>query len=451
MNSNSATITVSADASGNATASIKSALTGTATIKAAVATKYTAVKTVNFTTPAADNIFTVAAFTDNVAADGTTTMVLTAAINKSLPTSAQSVVFTADNGATFSNNTPTITVSADGSGNAIAYLKKATEGPVHVTMADLGVTRNLTVTFVAPNADNVFTIAPFTDNTIADGVSTMTLTAAVNKKLPVASQVITFTADNSATFSNNTGTMTITADGAGNAIAYLKKATEGSVHVTMTGLGVSRNLTVNFVAPTADNVFTIASFTDNVMADGVSTMVLTAAVNKKLPLSAQTVTFTADNSATYSNGNPTATATADAAGNATVYLKKSVEGPVHVTMASGSVTRSLTVNFTRSVPDNMLLSNNPSVSSGFGNNLAISISLQKNIGKPAAGYQFVYSATDSGGNQIGVFSNGTASDANGAATVNFTTGNSAYKGIVKIIIALQQNPAISQVTSVLVN
>ncbi|MEA5259189.1 hypothetical protein VB264_15440 [Arcicella aquatica] len=352
VNSNSTTITVSADALGKATVSIKSAITGTATIKATVATKYTAVKTVNFTAPSADNIFTVAAYTDNVTADGITTMILTAAINKSLPTSAQSVVFAADNGATFSNNTSNITVPADGAGNAIAYLKKAAEGPVHVTMTGLGVTRNLTVNFVAPNADNVFTISPFTDNIMADGVSAMTLTAAVNKRLPVVSQIIAFTADNSATFSNNTGNMTINADGAGNAIAYLKKTAEGPVHVTMTGLGI---------------------------------------------------------------------------------------------------TRSLTVNFTRSVPDNMLLTNNPSVSSGFGNNLVINISLQKNIGKPATGYLFVYSATDSDGNPVGVFSNGTASDANGVASVNFTTGSSTYKGIVNITIALRQNPGISQTTSVLVN
>lgn len=451
LNSNSNTITLGIDDKHQATVFLKSGTQGTATIRATVASTYSATSTVNFAAPDADKIFTVAPFTDNVAADGTTTMVLTVAVNKNLPAADQSIVFTADNNATFTNNTGSMTIPTDGSGNAIAYLKKSAEGPVHLTMTDLGVTRNITVNFVAPNADNIFTIAPFTDNIVADGLTTMVLTAVVNKKLPVAAQTVTFTADNGATFSNNTPTTAATADASGNAIAYLKKSTEGPVHVTLSSGGATRSVSVTFVAPNADNIFTIAPFTDNIMADGVSTMVLAAVVNKNLPLAAQTVSFTADNSATFSNGNPTNSATADASGNAIAYLKKSVEGPVHVTMTSGGATRNLMVNFIRSVPDNIMLTNNPTLTSGFNNNLTITITLLKNVGKPATGYLFVYNATDSNGNTIGVFSNGTASDANGGATVNFTTGSSTYKGVVKITIALQQNPGISQTTSILVN
>ncbi|QKJ32821.1 hypothetical protein HQ865_24715 [Mucilaginibacter mali] len=384
-------------------------------------------------------------------ADNINTVTLTATVPNDSDPQTQ-VVFTTDLGTFVNSNSNTITTGINDNYQCVVQLKSAAAGTATIRASVLTLySATTTVTFTAPNADNIFTLAPFTDNVAADGTTTLVLTAVINKSLPATAQSIVFTADNSATFSNNTGTITIPADATGNAIAYLKKSAEGPVHVTMTDLGVTRSITVNFIAPNADNIFTIAPFIDNIMADGVSTMVLTAAVNKKLPVASQTVTFTADNGATFSNGNPSVTATADAAGNAITYLKKTVEGPVHVTMASGGATRSLTVNFTRAVPDNMLLTNNPAMTSGFGNNLSINISLLKTIGKPATGYLFSYNATDSSGNLLGIFSNGTASDANGAATVNFTTGNSPYKGIVKITIALQQYPAISQTTTVLVN
>jgi hypothetical protein len=285
----------------------------------------------------------------------------------------------------------------------------------------------------------------------ADNLTTLPLTVIIPTGSDPQTQVI-FTTDLGTFLNSNSNTITVSANANGQAIAYIKSAAIGTATVKATvQTTYSATKTIHFNTPNADSIFTIGPYTDSIMADGASTMIFKAAINKNLPAAGQSVTLTADNGATFSNGNATVTVNADGTGNATAYLKTSTIGPVHVVLSDGNVTRNLTVNFVVSLPDYMLLNAQPSLASGFGNSLPIKITLMKNIGKPSLGFLFNCTAVDNIGNSIGVFSNQTASDMNGSATVNFTTGNSTYKGMVRITIAVQQDLSVNASINVLIN
>lgn len=294
---------------------------------------------------------------------------------------------------------------------------------------------------------------PGVENNPADNATALSLTVIIPKSSDPQTQVV-LTTDIGTFVNSNSNTITASVNSAGQATAAIKSAVIGSATIKAAIAGqtsYSVLKSVNFTAPDPNSIFTVAPFVDNIMADGSSETVLTAVVTKTLPSGAQSVVFTADNGALFSNGTSTTTATADASGNATAYLHSSTIGPVHVTMFDDNVTRNQTVNFARSVPDYMLLNALPSLAVGFGNSLSIAVSLTKATGKPSPGYLFTCTAVDSSNNLIGLFSSQPASDANGSATLTFTTGTSTYKGIVKITIALQQYPNINSSINVLVN
>jgi hypothetical protein len=276
----------------------------------------------------------------------------------------------------------------------------------------------------------------------------------VNKSLPASSQSVVFTADNTATFTTGsgtgTGTTTITADGTGKATAYLKSSAVGPVNVSLTAGGVLRNYVVNFLSPEADNVFVINSYNNHVLADGASVTTIVATVNKNLKGS-KNVTFKADNGAIFSAGSGETTLNPDASGVVTAYLKSSTIGEAHVSLTCGGITRNITINFDRAFPDMILLSSATALTSGAGNSIPITITLSKNTGTPSGGFLFNYNAVDINGNNIGIFSNQTASSSTGGATVSYSGGSSTYKGVVTITASLQLNPSIKASTNILIN
>jgi hypothetical protein len=165
---------------------------------------------------------------------------------------------------------------------------------------------------------------PEAETMAADDYNTIKLTVIVPPYSDALTPVV-FTTDLGTFQSSNTTTVTVNADGNGEAIAYLKSGTLGAATITATvGTKYSAVKTVNFTLPDADNVFTVPTFNASAQADGKSTIEITALVNKNLP-GARSVVFTADNSATFSTGTSTggiatATVTADATGKATGYM-----------------------------------------------------------------------------------------------------------------------------------
>ena len=287
------------------------------------------------------------------------------------------------------------------------------------------------ITFTNPNPQTL----------AADGYDTINLTAHIQSDSDPDKRAITFTTDNG-TFTNGLATITVTADNSGNATTAIK----GTVVATATVKATVQTTfvafkTVNFVAPDPTTIFKINPITGGVPADGVTTVTIGAVVNKALLFTSQSVIFTADGG-TFGNGTATITQVVDPSGNAIAYLKSTTFGTYHVSLSNNGVIQTVPVSFVKAVPDFMLLSASTSLASGYANTLAISIALKRNIGTPSPNFLLNYNAVDVNGIGTGIFSSGTASDANGNATVNFTMGNSTYKGPVTITISLQQDPPV---------
>jgi hypothetical protein len=302
-----------------------------------------------------------------------------------------------------------------------------------------------------PDWSGVITFTnPTAQTLVANGYDTVTLTAHINPNSDPDKRTITFTTDYG-TFTNGQPTIVLNADQNGNATTAIK----GTVVATATIKATIQTIftatkKIYFVAADPSMIFKVNPITDSIPSDGVSTIAIGAVVNKALLITQQNMVFTTDGG-TFGNGTATITLAADSNGNATAYLKSSTFGTKHVSLVNNNVTQVVAVNFIKALPDTILLSALSVLGSGYNNSLAIGIVLKRNVGSVSPTFFFIYNATDNSGNQVGEFFNGTASDQNGNASVAFTMGNSTYKGLVTITVALQQNPAIKAMVNVLIN
>ncbi|WP_316847120.1 hypothetical protein [Pedobacter psychrodurus] len=381
---------------------------------------------------------------ESIPADNLSTLKVTVQIKADADPDKRDVVFTSDIG-TFTNGTPTITIIADKDGRAIAYLKSAVAGlsTLSAQVKDFKVSKTVTFTsFGGISLEN-----PAAENLAADNVSTLKIAAHISPETDPSKRAIVFSTD-LGTFGNNTPTVSIVADNSGNAVAYLKGAAMGVASVRISNEGNIATKVVNFTAPAPDNVFTVQPITDNVASDNVSNVVITAMVNKSMPLAAQKITFETDQGS-FSNGNKTIEVSADIDGKVVAYLKNDEPSAAHVGLSLAGINRKYTVNFIRALPDYIQLSSAATLASGPTSSLAVSITLKRNVGKPNADVALEYSATDSNGAVIGSFSNGTLSTAEGTASVNFNPGGSTYKGLVRITVWVKGLPSVKSTVEVM--
>ena len=373
---------------------------------------------------------------ESIVADNISSLLITAHIDPKSDLDKKTIVFTTEVG-TFTNNTATISVVADKDGNASTFLKSGATGRTIVKASTQSIVASKTVLFTP------FSGISFDDATpaslAADNVSLLKITAQINPNNDADKRTVVFTTD-LGTFSNNAQSVSLIADANGKAVTYLKGTAAGTAMIKIVNQTYSANRVVNFTVANPDNIFKTATIIDNVAADGFSTILITASINKNFA-APQTMVFTTD-VGTFSNGQKTINITADPEGNINAYLKSDAATAAHVSLSFGGINRNYTLNFVRAIPDYMLLTSANSLIAGIGNFVPITASLKRNIGKPGADFTFEYSATDANGNPLGLFTNGKSSDASGEATVNYSAGNTTYKGPVKITISLKQQPLV---------
>jgi hypothetical protein len=373
---------------------------------------------------------------ESIVADNISSLLITAHIDPKSDLDKKAITFTTDIG-TFTNNTTTIIVTADKDGNASTFLKSNASGRTIVKATAQSVVASKPVLFtpfsgISFDDSNPATLA-------ADNVSLLKITAQINPNNDVEKRTVVFTTD-LGTFSNNAQSANVIADANGKAVTFLKGNAVGTATIKIANQGYSANKAITFTVANPDNIFKTSTIIDNVAADGVSTILIAASINKNFGTS-QKINFSTD-VGSFSNGLKTMDIIADQDGNVNGYLKSDAATAAHVSLSFGGINRNYTLNFVRAIPDYMLLTSANSLIAGIGNFVPITASLKRNIGKPGADFTFDYSATDVNGNPLGLFTNGKSSDANGEATVNYSAGNTTYKGPVKITISLKQYPLI---------
>ena len=202
------TITLLADANGNASSQIKSDAPGTANVTASCNGFSTSIA-LTFATPNPDNIVK---FDNNLltntTADGVSTLALRAVINNATPAALRKVTFASDQG-TLANGQTTQDVIPDANGIAATTLRSGTEGTANVSITHRNVTRTMAFNFTRAYPDTIMLLSNFTLQ--AGLANSTTITTQLNRNIgkPGMNFEIDYTA----------------ADNLGNSIGQFKNAT----------------------------------------------------------------------------------------------------------------------------------------------------------------------------------------------------------------------------------
>jgi hypothetical protein len=306
--------------------------------------------------------------------------------------------------------------------------------------------------------DEVLLLTASPDAIPANGFSTSRITA----------RVTTSTTRNlTIAFTSSGGTLSPTTthapDGAGEASVFL---TSESVPKTVTVTAdvkegadvlVSRSVTVTFGPATADSVLRLITSSNQIEADGVSSVFLQAELN---PAGAsRTVSFkTTDGSfaregATPKREEPNVTAGAD--GIARVQLFAPVTpGSALVTAttigANGAAgfSATQTITFSPAVPDFMSVSADPlAVSRAVETNkITVTAKLSRPIGKVSTNTLVDFSiVNDASGQPFGRFQNITRSDDSETATAEFVPGTTGTLGLATITARVRNTNVTAQI------
>ena len=343
-NSASVTDSVTTNASGVAKATLTSLRAGTATVTASaqgliqtVPTTFIADAATAQIASGAMTVVTNHAATDGVATNSVQVVVTDANGNR---LNGQSVSFKADNGATIAASGV-----SDGNGEITLPITSTTAGDSLVTATINGSSQSVTVSFEADGntariADGALVMVD--NDALANGSDTNTVRATVTDAAgnPVSGISVSFSATHGATITASGVT-----DANGEVTATLMSTTAGTSTITATVNGVSQHVDARFVADAstaqlAAGDFTVASdgaVANNVSANQVKVRVTDTNGNA---LAAQTVSFSAGNSAKIAASGQTGTD-----GTLILPVTSTVAGDSLITASINGSNLSVTVHF----------------------------------------------------------------------------------------------------------
>ncbi|HBK2953492.1 TPA: Ig-like domain-containing protein [Escherichia coli] len=274
---------------------------------------------------------------DNAVADGATANTLqvrvTDAFGNALAGQAVSVL--AGNGAT---TAPTVTTQPDGTVEISATSQTAGTSAVTASINSSSQSRN--VTFIADvRTAQIASLEVTQDNAVADGAMANTLRVRVTDAFGnvLAGQTVSVTADNSATV-----TPTVTTQPDGTAEISVTSQTAGISAVTASINSSSQSRNVTFIADVRTaQIASLEVTQDNAVADGAMTNTLRVRVTDAFGnvLAGQTVSVTADNSATVT---PTVTTQPDGTVEISVTSQTAGASTVTASINSSSLSRNVT-------------------------------------------------------------------------------------------------------------
>ena len=280
---------------------------------------------------------------------------------------------------------------------------------------------------------NLLTIdAP--DSSRADGSSLVSVTATIDTLVPAAQRSVTFTTTAGKFIANGTVTIALQADAQGKATTVLQSPTDAGVAVlTASAAGGVRTRNIRFVS-TPPAVVSLKA-PDSVPADGTTITEVVAQIDTSVKGIPRIVTFTTTAGKFAGTGATSASVSPDVSGRASILLiapLDPVQAIVSVTM--GTTTLYRTLQFVQTQPASIQLSPSAlSLQAGPGNELMLTAVVRRAAGPPLQSIRVKFSASDSTDKRpIGIFSPSPLTDANGSASVRYTTSDTTYKGLVLI-------------------
>lgn len=373
----------------------------------------------------------------SIQADGNSRVTLTAHLDPATATSNRAVNFKTTAG-TFVGATPPgkdAVANADTTGLATVDLRSSTDVENAVVTATVsGITASVTIAFTPLNADDVIRISSTANTMPADGFSRITITAQLGSTASTTSRAVAFktTAGTFVGAASPGKDASVNADSAGVAKVELRSSTDiEQATVTATAGGVTRTLTIAFLAVNPADIIRVSTSSNVVPADGETILQVVAQVAAGLQSNQREVSFTTSIGSFVKSGNQTATETAGLDQRAVVDLKASPTiGTARVTATVNGVRAETTMAFVAALPQRVEVVVPVSIKAN--EEVTVTAKLFRTPGNVSRDRVVTFTAVDPDGKTIGVFHNVQVSAGDGTAAALFTPNSTEYRGPITI-------------------
>ena len=301
----------------------------------------------------ADAVLSVGLSATTMPADGVSRVTLSIQIDPRADADKRNVTVTTTAGVLIAGGreAPSVTVSADQTGKAVVELRSSTTpatAQLEITVAS--VSRTAAVTFARLSRDQVFDASVSRTSLPADGFSTATITATLRQRAFVQQPNVTFETSAGTLIAAgrvNSRVIVIPADVNGIATVSLQSdRTVGTAQVRVTALEVAENFDIAFTPVDPLQIIAVSVAPGSIPADGVTSLVVSAAVAANLPAGRRTVVFRT----TIGQLLPSVV---EAGGSnvARASLMSNVTGVARITATVDGTTGETTAQFTHALPD----------------------------------------------------------------------------------------------------
>lgn len=277
----------------------------------------------------------------------------------------------------------------------------------------------------------------------ADGVSRLRLFAEISPRADLANRTIAFSTTAGILVGGAPGMggeQEVQADSQGRATIELRSAQQvGEAVVTarvkqVTGL--VRQIVIGFRPADPDSLIRFVAAPSTAPADGATLSAFTVELSPALPLGTA-VQFQATLGVFAPESAASVSRTADGAFRATADLESPATlGTARVRATAGQVTREVTLQFHRALPDLITVATGGDfqVMANATDSVTVTGTFLRDLGQVTAGTVATFRASDTTGAAIGFFRDVTVIGADGRATAVFLPGTTAYRGRVTITV-----------------
>jgi hypothetical protein len=386
-------------------------------------------------------------------ADGVSRIVVTATLAEGTAVANRKVTFKTTLGSLFAGTqkgVPAVTVDADASGRAVAELQSETTIGTARVEVSAGpsdtqplVTRSVDVPFVALAPDNAFALSATPASIPANGFSRALIRAELRPAPGSTQRTVTFEAFTSGLLfaaGDSAGALTKTVPANSDGVALVELQSSRNIEtarVQATAVGVTRAVQVAFSAAAPEDIIRITTSSSSAPADGASIVRVIVTVAAGLPPARRDVRFTTS-LGFFDNGTKTVDAKADGANRAVADLRTEQttgNANIRATLIQDGVSDATSVLFVPAPPDRIFVAADSGRVSAAAST-TIRTQLLRDVGKATEKTLVTYSAVNSAGVAVGIFSQVTLSDAAGQSTATYTPGPSASPGVITIRAAV---------------
>jgi hypothetical protein len=379
-----------------------------------------------------DQVLNVTLSATTIPADGVSVVTITAQLDRRTDADKRSVTFTTTAGTLIAGGSEgaSITIQADSAGTATAELRSSTTTATARLQVTVGsVSRTASVAFLGLPREELFEASLSRASVPADGFSTTVITVTLRRPGTLLQRAVRFETS-LGTFiapgQPNSRAVTLTAETTGRvAVDLQSEKTVGVARVRVTAVDIPYEFDVTFSPVDPAQIITVSVAPPSGPADGVTPLIISAAVAAGLPAGRRTVTFRS----TVGQLIPT-TLEADGSDIARASLVSTITGVARITATVDGTTAETTAQFTASLPDRLHLALDAAELKS-GGSTSVRATLVRESGSIGPRLQVTYSARTVAGVEVGSFSRVTLAE-DGISTATFNVGTTTYLGPVTV-------------------